>query len=259
LLATYFKLVSVYTKFDAIALRLAMSEIVRWCDYELSNQYPKPAWKRVFNLTGGFKSVNGFLQALAMFYADESIYIFESGGQLLTIPKLPIKLAPEDDIANNLDIFRRLAILGQEIPANECQNISETLLDRIDNQVSLSEWGQLVWQQFSGQHYSQNILAPLIPKLRYSERFIQEVQFLPPDRLSIINARLDDLAKNLESNGQYNPRSLRFHQLEGRPFRGALNPEPTHELYAWSDQDAKRIYGHFENQVFIVDKFGLHL
>lgn len=241
------------------SFRLAMSEIVRWCDYELENQYPKPIWKIVFNLTGGFKSVNGFLQALAMFYADESIYIFESGGQLLTIPKLPIKLTPEDDVANNLDIFRRLAILGQEIPANECQDISGTLLERIDDRVSLSEWGQLVWQQFSNQHYNQQILPPLTQKLRYSERFIQEINSLPPDRLSLINSRLDDLSKCLESNREYNPRSLHFHALVDRPFRGKLNPEPTHEFYAWSDQDAKRIYGHYENQVFVIDKLGLHL
>jgi putative CRISPR-associated protein (TIGR02619 family) len=239
--------------------RLAMSEIVRWCDYELNNQYPQPAWKRIFNLTGGFKSVNGFLQALAMFYADESIYIFESDGQLLTIPKLPIKLSPEDDLANNLDIFRRLAILGHEISANECQNISGTLLEQVDDRASLSEWGQLVWQQFSGGHYQNQLLPPLTSKLKYSEEFVIDIQSLPRDRLAIINARLDDLTRCLESNGEYNPRSLRFHSLEGRPFRGRLSPEPTHECYAWSDKDAKRIYGHFEDNVFIIDKLGLHL
>lgn len=239
--------------------RLAMSEIVRWCNYELNNQYIKPVWKIVFNLTGGFKSVNGFLQALAMFYADESIYIFESGGQLLTIPKLPIKIAPEDEVANNLDIFRRLAVLGQEITVKECQNISGTLLEQIDGQASLSEWGQLVWQQFSGEHYQNQLLPPLTSKLQYSEEFIANVQGLPRDRLSIINARLDDLTKFLQSNGEYNPSSLRFHKLEGKPFKGQSSAKSTHECYAWSDQDAKRIYGHFEGKVFVIDKLGSHL
>jgi CRISPR/Cas system-associated protein Csm6 len=64
----------------------------------------------VFNLTGGFKSVQGFLQAISSFYADETIYIFQFSSELLQIPRLPIKLDTQGIIDENLTIFRRLGL-----------------------------------------------------------------------------------------------------------------------------------------------------
>jgi putative CRISPR-associated protein (TIGR02619 family) len=244
---------------DIETFRVAMSEIVRWCDEELEKQYPKPTWKIIFNLTGGFKSVNGFLQTLAMFYADESIYIFEAGGQLLKIPRLPIQLDPEAEIAENLFTFRRLAVFQEELSDEECQNISDTLLEHIDGRVSLSEWGKLMWQKSWKQYYSEDFLPPLSSQLSYSDRFEQDVMDLPGDRLFIINQRLDQITRYLESNRSYNPPTLDFKPLKGRPFKGKLNPEPTHECDAWSDQDAKRIYGHFDDKNFILDHLGKKL
>ncbi|MGA9382123.1 MAG: hypothetical protein WBV73_25465, partial [Phormidium sp.] len=208
------------------SFRIAISEIVQWCAEELEQQYPKPHWTIVFNLTGGFKSVNGFLQALAMFYADESIYIFESGGQLLRIPRLPIQLDTEGAIGKHLQTFRRMAVLKEELSVEECKGIPETLLEQIDNRVGLSEWGELVWQKCWKQHYTQELLSPLSEKLKYSERFHQEGNNLSEDRLLIINQRLDQLSRylNSDSNASYNPRSLDFKLLKGRPFKGKLSP-----------------------------------
>ncbi len=31
-------------------------------------------------------------------------------------------------------------------------------------------------------------------------------------------------------------------------------PPSTNEMDAWSDRDAKRIYGHFEEDVFVIDR-----
>lgn len=241
------------------SFRIAISEIVQWCAEELEQQYPRPHWKVVFNLTGGFKSVNGFLQALAMFYADESIYIFESGGQLLRIPRLPLQLDPEGVIGKHLQAFRRMAILEEQLNVEECKDIPETLLEQIDNQVALSEWGELIWQKCWKQSYSQKLLSPLSEKLKYSARFQQEGNNLSEDRLLIINQRLDQLSRYLHSNASYNPRSLDFKPLQGRPFRGRLSPEPTHECDAWSDRDAKRLYGHFEGSDYVIDQLGSHL
>jgi putative CRISPR-associated protein (TIGR02619 family) len=244
---------------DIDSFRAAMSEIVRWCDEELEKQYPKPTWKIIFNLTGGFKSVNGFLQTLAMFYADESIYIFEAGGQLLKIPRLPIQLDPEAEIGENLLIFRRLAVLMEQLPFEECQDISDTLLDHLDAYVSLSEWGKLIWQKSWKRYYSEELLSPLSSRLKYSNRFEQVAKSLSRDRLLIINERLDQISRYLETNRSYNPPTLDLKPLRGRPFKGKLSPEPTHECDAWSDRDAKRIYGHFDGKVYIVDDLGKKL
>lgn len=244
---------------DIESFRVAMSEIVRWCDEELEKQYPKPAWKTIFNLTGGFKSVNGFLQTLAMFYADESIYIFEAGGQLLKIPRLPIQLDPESEVAENLFTFRRLAVLHEELSEEECQDISDTLLEHIDDQVSLSEWGKLIWQKSWKLHYSKELLPPLSLQLKYSDRFEQDLESLLEDRLLIVNQRLDQISRYLQSNRTENPPTLDFKPLRGRPFRGRFDPEPTHECDAWADQDAKRIYGHFDGNNYILDHLGRKL
>ncbi|MEA5620638.1 putative CRISPR-associated protein [Cronbergia sp. UHCC 0137] len=248
---------------DIESFRIALSEIVQWCDEELEIQYPRPHWRVVFNLTGGFKSVNGFLQAVAMFYADESIYIFESGSQLLKIPRLPIQLDPEGFIGKNLHAFRRMAILSEELYAEECKEIPETLLEQIDDRVSLSEWGKLLWQKCCKEYYKQTLLPPLSKKLKYSERFEQDAINLSEDRLLIINERLDQLSHYLESLDSdkevYNPRSLDFKSLKGRPFRSRFSPEPTHECDAWSDRDAKRLYGHFEDNYYWIDMLGNHL
>ena len=135
---------------DREAFRWAMTELISWCDGTLSG-YRKDGWHVVFNLTGGFKSVNGFLQAVGMFYAHESVYIFQSSSQLLRIP----------------------------------------------------------------------------PRC------------------------LDDHG----SNSEYNLKSLDFKPLKGKPF-----PDSTHECDAWSDQDAKRLYGHYEsNGQFMIDRLGKHL
>ena len=57
---------------------------------------------------------------------------------------------------------------------------------------------------------------------------------------------LDDLARYLET-GQ-DQRSFDFKPLKGVPL------PPTHEMDAWADQDAKRIFGHYEGQVFVLDR-----
>lgn len=253
------KVVTKLSTKDVESFRDAMSELVLWCAEELRQQYPEPVWNIVFNLTGGFKSVNGFLQTLAMFYAHESVYIFEKGGNLIKIPRLPIQLDTKDLIGKHLLTFRRLAVLKQELPVEECKPIPETLLLPVDNHVFLSEWGELIWQECWRYYYSQELLSPLNSRLKYQNRFKQDTKNLSKDRLLIINERLDQIARYLDSNGSYNPPSLEFKPIKGKPFKGKFDPEPTHECDAWSDQDAKRIYGHFEENIYFIDHLGKHL
>ena len=50
--------------------------------------YKESGYEVVFNLTGGFKSIQGYMNTIGMFYADELVYIFEAGKELIKIPKL---------------------------------------------------------------------------------------------------------------------------------------------------------------------------
>lgn len=237
----------------AETFRTAMSELIQWCD-EILTGYRDQGSRVIFSLTGGFKGVNGFLQAIAMFYAHESVYIFQSSYELLRIPQLPITIDKEGVVGEHLTLFRRIEV-GFPVTQQEAEAIPDTLLFPIDNKVILSEWGELVWRQVKPNYYQQALLSPLSERLQYSERFIRDARHLERDRLSIINYRLDQLSRYLETDGQYNPDSLDFKKLKGKPL-----DHSTHECDAWSDRDAKRLYGHFEsNGTFMIDQLGTHL
>jgi hypothetical protein len=67
-----------------------------------------------------------------------------------------------------------------------------------------------------------------------------------------INEKMDDLARYVESNRTINPPSLDFKMLKGGARQGS-----THEIDAWRDGSAKRIFGHFDPRNpshFIVDR-----
>ncbi|MEN9243787.1 MAG: hypothetical protein Q6K81_02720, partial [Gloeomargarita sp. DG02_5_bins_242] len=233
---------------SADEFRLAMAELVEWAERTLPG-YRESQYQIVFNLTGGFKSVNGFLQTIGMFYADECVYIFQNSSELIQIPRLPIKLDVEGMIGANLLTFRRLD-QQQDLSTAECAKLPETLLFISDGKARLSEWGQLVWQRCKQQYYSQQLLEPLSPKIRYSDAFRKTVAALPPQRKEIINKQLDQLSRCLDSQQTYNPKSLDFKALKGNPYPS------THQCDAWSDLDAQRLFGHFEGDTFVIDQLG---
>lgn len=231
------------------AFQLALSDLIQWCEETLP-VYRAAQYHIVFNLTGGFKSVQGFLQTLAMFYADEVVYIFESGTALLHIPRLPIRMDAEDTVRNHLTTFRRLAY---DLQVEDVSGIPETMLLRIEQQVTFSPWGQLVWKRTKKHLYADAIYPSPSPKLAFGSRFGNSVVGLPPDRRGIVNERIDDLARCLEAG-------INLASLDFKPLRGNPKPPSTHECDAWADGDARRMFGHFEGEVFVLDLLdrGLH-
>ncbi len=242
---------------DVYSFQVALSDMVQWCD-EVIRGYRKSHYV-VFNLTGGFKSIQGFMQIMAQFYADEAVYIFETGGELLRLPRLPLKMDAQETVKEHLEAFRRLA-LGLAVPQEQLGKIPETMLLTIDGRTGLSPWGGLVWKQTRDEVYSTDIFPPPGKVLKYGPGFESSVADLPPDRKKLVNQRIDDLVKHLEESlsgigSPYNPASLDFKPLKGNPM-----PPSTHECDAWSDRDARRIFGHFEDKVFILNQLnkGLH-
>lgn len=235
---------------DIDSFQIALSDIVVWCEHTVPG-YRKDGYKIVFNLTGGFKSVQGFLQTLGTFYADETIYIFETAKDLLRIPRLPVEMAAEETVRQNLEAFRRLSI---SLPTINTSSIPETLLMEVDGQIIFSPWGDLVWEQTKRKIYSDNLYPSPSKKLIFGTNFEHSLKNISSDRFILVNERIDQLAKNLETGGQYNPLSLDFKPLKGNPC-----PPSTHEIDAWADQDAKRLFGHYDNNCFVLDKLDRHL
>jgi len=101
-------------------------------------------YKKVFNLTGGFKSVNAYLNVLGMFYADEIIYVFETKTDLIKIPKLPIKINYEE----LKDLYEEFLMINTKIePGLSDSKINKIFLFRIDNKFILNEWGEFIWEE----------------------------------------------------------------------------------------------------------------
>jgi putative CRISPR-associated protein (TIGR02619 family) len=226
------------------AFQLALSELVSWCSTDVAS-YRESGYRVIFNLTGGFKSVQGFLQVLAMFHADETIYVFESSADLLRIPRLPLEMAADSSLREHLRLFRRL---GQGLPVETSPEVPEIFLLRVDGQTSFSTWAELLWAETKKKLYGEALHPTPSNRIRYGPGFERSLKDLLPDRLRLINERIDQLARHLEGDGSYNPPSLDFKPLGGNP-----RPPSTHEIDAWADRDARRIYGHHDAGVFVLN------
>lgn len=228
----------------------SITELIAWCENTLPG-YRKSTYHIVFNLTGGFKSIQGWMQTLGMFYADEIVYIFESGRELLRIPRIPIAI---DDgarkvVEQHLDLFRRLSLSGATCKVGELRDIPEAFFFRLNEEAELSPWGKLVWERSRNAIYGDKLHEPATDRIQYSEKFKKAAGSLPHDRLAILNERIDDLTTFL--NTENNPKRLDFKPLKGNPC-----PPSTHECDAWADQAAWRIFAHFDGQRLVLDNLG---
>lgn len=228
---------------DLTLFQWALSEIVKWVDEYLTG-YKERGYHIVFNLTGGFKSVQGFLQTLAMFYADETLYVFETGNQLFRLPRLPVKLVPQEVVRIHFEFFRKLD-LGLSPEPHE--GIPEVMLFKLNNDVVLSNYGQIVYQHERRILYEQTVPPPPFNRLKFGPNFQKSIEKLDGKRRRLINERIDDLVRF------FHEKQKNINRLDFKPLRGNPKPPATHEIDAWADQDAKRIFGHFEDDIFVLD------
>jgi hypothetical protein len=100
----------------------------------------------------------------------------------------------------------------------------------------------------------QSLLDSISTRLRFGKDFRKSFDSYgcSADRYLILNEKIDQLARFIEKG--VNPNSLNFKKLAGNPV-----PPSTHEIYAWSDSGAHRLFGRYEDEVFIIEKFGKHL
>jgi putative CRISPR-associated protein (TIGR02619 family) len=159
-----------------------IDELIVW----LQNQIPplQKNYKIYFNLVGGFKSLQGYLNTIGMFYADEIIYIFEGvGSELITIPRLPIAI----DMAAIEPHRVKLALMdaGAGLPREQVADVPESLLGTFNDKRVLSTWGKLIWEQSKNQLLSQSLLQ--FPKIDYKDSFRRDYNQVnsPPERVKL--------------------------------------------------------------------------
>lgn len=233
---------------DLAEFRLAMSEIVRLCAHEIQS-YRQRGYRVVFNLTGGFKSVQGFMQALGMIYADESIYIFENTSELLRLPKLPLA---EPDVLTivreHQRIFRRLEA-GLPVRSEDARQVPETLLMELNGMVTFSIWGELIWNEGRKRLFQERIWESVDPKIQFGPDFLSSTDKCSAAEKAHINERILDLTR-LHCGPGINLNRLDVKKLR-QPEKGS-----THECDAWASGGAKRIFLHYEGDCLVLDRLG---
>jgi hypothetical protein len=132
----------------------------------------------VFSLTGGFKSLQGYMTTLGMLYADEIVYIFEDkNAGLIRIPRLPMNLS---DLECLREHAARLALLEHHevVPRAEVSDIPEALLECDEGgDCTFSTWGASVWAANRTEILGAAGLLEF-PSLVYTDRFVKDFQGL---------------------------------------------------------------------------------
>lgn len=139
--------------------------------YEIIPGYRKNGYEIIFNLTGGFKSLIGYMNIFGMFYADKIVYIFETGEQLIEIPKLPIEPAPNTFEKHKKEMFYLEA--KQEVNEDDLADMPEAFLDKAYGKAALSIWGQLLWNQ-EKETVGENLIEH--PNLSYDNNFRKDFE-----------------------------------------------------------------------------------
>ena len=186
---------------DTKAFTTGTKELIKWLD----DNVPRPVsnYKVIFNLVGGFKSLQGYMNTFGAFYADEVIYIFEAPtADLIKIPRLPIQI-DTTVIENHLTKFALMAA-GKLYPIEELEGIPETLLEPIEDGeeivAGLSAWGELIWNRTKADLLGEELLQ--FPRLEYTSSFRNDFnnQRSPQARLKL-QEKLAKIAVVLENTG----------------------------------------------------------
>lgn len=235
---------------DLVAYRTALSGLVDWA-YAVVPGYKASGYRVVFNLTGGFKAVQGFMQTLGALLADECVYVFERSNELIRLPRLPIQMQTESWVRDNLTAFRRMA-LGLPVSVDQVKGIPEVLLFSLEGETTLSEWGEVVWRELKPSLYAEGLLPNISGRLSWDEGFARSVRPYQDEsrRVAQINTRIDDLVRFLEKG--HNTKGLDF-----KAIKGAAQSGSTWEMDAWQDGSAKRLFGHYhpdDKTLFVLDR-----
>lgn len=233
------------------SFQFGMNNLVKWCEITLPG-YRQSGYQVIFNLVGGFKALQGYMQTLGMFYADETVYIFESSKEILSIPRLPVDFSETTKtiIRDNLQLIRGL--MAKTLKLKDCAPLPRAMLQVLDDECDLSPWGTLMFSRFQEELYGEKLLPPLLNGVQYSKSVENAATKLDPPKLVLANKAIDLLCRYLEDNSK-NPASFDFRLLQGNPV-----PPSTHEFNLWSTQNGWRAFCHYENgkEKLLIDFIG---
>lgn len=229
--------------------QLAMGNLAAWLKDTFEPN--RNSSEVIFQLSGGFKAMQGVLQSLAPFYADRVVYLFESSPVLLDLPRLPVQWDVDDSVRDALTPLRRM---GLNLPADAeaLRGLSTLYWVTYEDRLQLTPVGNMMWNTLQSRLYAEAIWDPPSPQIRFGPEWAASVKNLASDRRAKINERMDDFVRWVETGTAVN-------RLDVKKLKGTRLAPSTHECDAWHDQAAWRIFCHSEGPVWIWDRLGPHL
>jgi putative CRISPR-associated protein (TIGR02619 family) len=154
----------------------AFAEGIKKLFQECGNQIPtyrEHGYEVVFNLTGGFKGLQGYLNAIGMLYADRMVYIFARSKRLIEIPRLPLQL----DASADLEAYRVELLLldaGYPVTLEDVSGLSDVFFDMMDGVAVLTEWGTALWGTRKADLLKGSF--PEIPHVEYGSQVRKDIK-----------------------------------------------------------------------------------
>ena len=159
---------------DTHSFTAGTKELIRWLEENVQWRRDSKSYHVIFNLVGGFKSLQGYMNTFGTFYSDEMIYIFDSPtSSLIRIPRLPIQIDTSAIQAHRTEFA--LMVAGQLYLRDELR-IPDTWLELVEDEgetyAGLSAWGTLVYHRSKADLLAEELLQ--FPLLEYKQTFQQD-------------------------------------------------------------------------------------
>lgn len=227
--------------------------LLKWCDENLK-EYRRNQYEVIFNLTGGFKSLQGYLNTIGMFYADKIVYIFEQSDDLITIPRLPIKIETEI-FRKEASLFLQLSNCSEGLNASRVSSIPDLYLEEYgQGKVVLSDWGELSWNQSKEEILSNKLID--LPMVSYSESFKNDFYGINSaneksrlqEKIAFISCRLQETEGNIIILKGGNSGGILYDNYSGK----------NNHLGHFRINQGYRVSCNYENKVLNLRHYGNH-
>ncbi len=238
---------------DPSTFSKGMKKLIRWCEDNIPG-FRDRGYRVIFNLTAAFKSLQGYLNIMGMFYADEIVYIFETGSQLLRIPRLPLQV----DINALRESRMELAMMAQGhiFPQDQVSSIPDGLLEIDDRgSATLSDWGELIWNRVRKELLGEDLLP--FPRLQYTDTFRKDFENADRKNRAALQEILAKVSGILEDN-QGDTSALKRHgglQYDVYTNRRAKDGRPIGHFRV---SQSRRVSCTAENGVLRLRRYGEH-
>ncbi|RAM51043.1 MAG: CRISPR-associated protein [Hapalosiphonaceae cyanobacterium JJU2] len=228
-----------------------IDNLLDWIDKKV-NEARKNKYTIYFNLVGGFKALQGYMNTIGMFYANHIVYVFEGkNSETITIPRLPI-IEDKDEIKKHV-IPLTLLDNGASLSPSETVEVPEALVAEIDGRMTISNWGQLIWKRCKDEFLSQNLLEGF-PRIKYADSFRGDYKTIRDknDKILLHNtiAKVSRLLQ--ESNGDTRAVGK---QVEYYPYQGAKDKEGVDHFYIGKQY---RVSCKKQGEILMLRHYGTH-